>query len=312
VALKKKRTEEDVLLERKRRSKFGMRSSGEVPETRTVRMPSRGQDEASCGTCYAQPKEPCISMGTGKPLRYSKKLGSRPRVHASRRAPSVSVPKFEAGSNKLTAAGKEVEDWLGNPFGYHYGGVDAGNPLDVWRYDPPTTNLLPEGGAFVTFLGSPHSVEGAFKKLQPGHTYFAQSAAHTRSGYDEHGQYMVGFMTEHGLVNLMPYEYTILDPLHLWHLVEEKQLKFTPKNLSETDFGWQFFYCQSRGIPKAQALVMCLGSIRKDVGWFEPTEAMGEAWWRMQAVGLPAHVREALLAQVELVPREGERTEMGA
>lgn len=276
---------EGVLAERKRRGKYGVQGTA-PPGARTVRVPARADDDAPCGTCFAQPGEPCVSMRTGKPLTHSKRLNGLPRVHASRRAALVEVPKFVAGSNELTKEAKEVERAATGAF-RHLADVD---PRDAWRFDPPKNNVLPKEGAFVTFLGSPHGVEGAFRMLRPGHTYFAQGR------HDAHGQYLVGFTTEHGPVNLLAYEYAVLDPLHLWHLVEEGALKFTPRQLSESDFGWQFFYCQSRGIPKAQALVMCLGSIQKDVGWFEPMGARGEQWWRLQGAGLPPHVKEQMLA----------------
>jgi hypothetical protein len=81
----------------------------------------------------------------------------------------------------------------------------------------------------------------------------------------------------------------------LWHFVKEGHLKFTAKGIAENDLEWQTFYLMSKGVPRNEALVMTLGSINKDVGWFEPTEDKGSQWWRFQATGLTPMQKEELL-----------------
>ena len=272
-----------VLIERRRRA--GLPTTSDY-DSRVVRVVDPVPPEKkSCPTCLAEPGEHCVSMDSGMAVPF----------HAKRVGGLVTRPRFVGDSNKLSEEGMafEVEGLL----------MADVSRLDRFRYDPPVDRVIPLVGAYVTFVGSPHAVSGAFQKLKPGHTYFATHAPDTRDGYDHHGQFKVYFETGHGPVTLFAYEYVVLTPLHLWHLVREGALAFLPKNIENKEFGVRFHYCLSRGIDRAEALLMCLGDIHQNVGHFAPTDERGAQWWRFQGVGLTPMVKEEVAVKMEAAAR---------
>lgn len=64
--------------------------------------------------------------------------------------------------------------------------------------------------------------------------------------------------------------------------------------------GEQVFYLQTRGVPLEDAMLLCLGTIKADVGWFEPTDERGGTWWILQSMGIPPGKVEKLLEDLEL------------
>lgn len=281
----------DILAERKLRSKKEEKSSrnwtseGHQP-MRVLRTDPTPPEERACSFCFAQPGEDCVSMTSGKKVPH----------HQARYGETTWVERFRPNSNRLTEEGVAHEMTMFAGFGLRE---------DRLAYDPPDDLIIGEDGAYVTFIGSNQAVDGAHSTMKAGHTYFAKWAPNTKEGFDKHGRFLVHMETERGPVWLFPYEYVVLAPMHLWHLVKEGELRFVPKNLSNTDFGWKYFYCLSRGIKREDALVMCLSDIHQDVGYFEPVNDNGDTWWRLQSVGLTPMQKEEI-EQIILDSMKGE------
>lgn len=239
--------------------------------------------DSYCYICGASSGEPCKVIRTGRPL-------SKP--HASRRPRRV-VSRFVASdSNRLTSEGIALE------LAVHGGG----SPREVLRYDPLENQLIDESGSYVTFVGSVQAVEGAHSTLRPGETYFAKWAPDTTEGWTRYGQFLVTIQTERGPVWLFPDEYVVLAPDHLWYLVQDETLRFTPnQGIGRMEFGDRIHYCRSRGIRLEDAVLMCLGDIKTDIGYFTPTSNSDEMWWKFQSAGLTPMQKEQISRSLGVV-----------
>jgi hypothetical protein len=92
------------------------------------------------------------------------------------------------------------------------------------------------------------------------------------------GSYKVKADTPWGTLTLWPYEYAVKDPKVIIELWRDGAMVFHPTNTSLAHFNAVVFYVRSRGIELADAMVMALGTITGNVGWFEPATPELAAW----------------------------------
>lgn len=226
-----------------------------------------------CYVCGASEGERCKVMRTGRLL-------SKP--HAGRRPRRIVNKYVSPTSNRLTSEAIAVQFAVHNS----HPRFDT-NALELLRYDPLDNQVIGESGAYVTFVGSVQAVEGAHSTLRPGETYFAQWAPDTKEGWTRFGQFLVTIQTERGPAWLFPDEYVVLAPDHLWYLVQDGTLRFTPnQGIGRMEFGDRVHYVMSRGIPLEDAVLMCLGDIKTDIGYFTPISQFDAMWWKFQSAGL--------------------------
>lgn len=248
----------------------------------TLVLPSSDKDSLAsyCFICGASAGEPCKVRKTGRLL-------SKP--HESRRPRRVINRFVSPDSNRMTdeaiAATMEVHGL---------------NSLELLRHSPLDNQVIDESGAYVTFVGSMQAVEGAHGTLRPGETYFANWAPDTKEGWTRYGQFLVTIQTERGPAWLFPDEYVVLTPIHLWYLVQDGTLRFTPnQGIGRMEFGDRVHYVRSRGIRLEDAVLMCLGDIKTDIGYFTPVSNFDEMWWKFQSAGLTPMQKEQILKSVE-------------
>lgn len=253
----------------------------------TLVLPSSEESALAsyCYVCGASSGEPCKVRRTGRLL-------SKP--HESRRPRRVVNRFVSSGSNRFTAEAIAVELSI---HGYH-------KPRELLRYDPLENQLIDEGGAYVTFVGSVQAVEGAHGTLRPGETYFAKWAPDTKEGWTQYGQFLVTIQTERGPAWLFPDEYVVLAPDHLWYLVQDETLRFTPnQGIGRMEFGDRVHYVRSRGIRLEDAVLMCLGDIKTDIGYFTPISNFDAMWWKFQSAGLTPMQKEQVLRSITAANR---------
>lgn len=244
----------------------------------TLILPSSDESALAsyCYVCGASSGEPCKVRKTGRVL-------SRP--HESRRPRRIVNRYVSSGSNRLTSEAIALEM-----------AVHSHNSRELLRYDPLETQVVDESGAYVTFVGSVQAVEGAHSTLRPGETYFAKWAPDTNEGWTRYGQFLVTIQTERGPAWLFPDEYVVLAPDHLWYLVQDGTLRFTPnQGIGRMEFGDRVHYVRSRGIRLEDAVLMCLGDIKSDIGYFTPVSQFDDMWWRFQSAGLTPMQKEQVL-----------------
>lgn len=250
----------------------------------TIVLPSSDEDALSsyCYVCGASQGQPCKVRKTGKLL-------SKP--HESRRPRRVVNRFVSSDSNRLTPEAIALEMFTVRGLRAGVGG----DPREILRYSPLDTQLIDESGAYITFVGSAQAVEGAHATLRPGETYFANWALDTKEGWTQYGQFLITIQTERGPVWLFPDEYVVLAPDHLWYLVQDGTLRFTPnQGIGRMEFGDRVHYVRSRGIKLEDAVLMCLGDIKSDIGYFTPTSNFDEMWWKFQSVGLTPMQKETI------------------
>src|ERR1051325_2821221 len=243
----------------------------------TLVLPSSNEDALAsyCYVCGASSGQPCKVRKTGRLL-------SKP--HESRRPRRVVSRFVSADSNRLSPEGIAAE------MSVHYS-----HPREVLRFDPLDSQVIDENGAYVTFVGSAQAVEGAHSTLRPGEPYFANHAPDTKDGWTRCGQFLVTIQTERGPAWLFPDEYVVLGPDHLWYLVQDGTLRFTPnQGIGRMEFGDRVHYVRSRGIRLEDAVLMCLGDVKTDIGYFTPTENFDEMWWKFQSAGLTPMQKEQI------------------
>lgn len=232
--------------------------------------------DSYCYICGAASGQPCKVRKTGRLLSKS---------HESRRPRRVVNRFVSPDSNRMTDEAIAIQSAI---WGSH--------PLELLRYSPLDNQLIDESGAYVTFVGSMQAVEGAHSTLRPGETYFANWAPDTKEGWTQYGQFLVATQTERGPAWLFPDEYVVLTPMHLWYLVQDGTLRFTPnQGIGRMEFGDRVHYVRSRGIRLEDAVLMCLGDIKTDIGYFTPVSNFDEMWWKFQSVGLTPMQKEQVL-----------------
>lgn len=250
----------------------------EIYRSDTLVLPSSDESALAsyCNACGASPNQPCKVRRTGRLL-------SKP--HESRRRRRVVNRFVSPDSNRLSPEAIAVER-----------SIHGHSPREALRFDPLDSQVIDESGAYITFVGSAQAVEGVHSTLRPGETYFAKWAPDTKEGWTRHGQFLVTIQTERGPAWLFPDEYVVLAPDHLWYLVQDRTLRFTPnQGIGRMEFGDRVHYVRSRGIRLEDAVLMCLGDIKTDIGYFTPTSNFDEMWWKFQSAGLTPMRKEQIL-----------------
>lgn len=253
----------------------------EMRRSDVIVLPSSNEDALAshCYVCGASPGESCKVTKTGRML---------PKPHESRRPHRIVNRFVSPGSNRLTPEAIAIETAT-----YFRGSQDR---REILRYDPLGNQVIGESGGYVTFVGSAQAVEGVHSTLRPGETYFASWAPDTKEGWTRYGQFLITIQTERGPVWLFPDEYVVLAPDHLWYLVQDGTLRFTPnQGIGRMEFGDRVHYVRSRGIRLEDAVLMCLGDIKSDIGYFTPICIFDEMWWKFQSVGLTPMQKEQIL-----------------
>jgi hypothetical protein len=244
----------------------------------TFVLPSSDGDALAtyCHICGVEAGQPCKVRKTGRLL-------SKP--HESRRPRRVISRFVSSDSNRMTSEAINLQL-----------GTFKCDKRESLRYSPLDDQVIGEGGAYITFVGSAQAVEGAHSTLRPGETYFASWAPDTKEGWTRHGQFLVTIQTERGPAWLFPDEYVVLAPDHLWYLVQDGTLRFTPnQGIGRMEFGDRVHYVRSRGIRLEDAVLMCLGDIKTDIGYFTPVSNFDEMWWKFQSAGLTPMQKEQIL-----------------
>ena len=245
----------------------------------TIIFPSDDESALAsyCYVCGASPGNPCKVRKTGRLLT---------KLHESRRPHRVVNRFVSPKSNRLTPEAIAAQQAV---FGKY------SSPRDELRFDPLDSQVIDERGAYVTFVGSAQAVEGAHSTLRPGETYFATWAPDTKEGWTRYGQFLVTIQTERGPAWLFPDEYVVLAPDHLWYLVQDGTLRFTPnQGIGRMEFGDRVHYVRSRGIRLEDAILMCLGDVHTDIGYFTPVSQFDEMWWKFQSAGLTPMQKEQI------------------
>ena len=192
----------------------------------------------------------------------------RVRISAERKARIVS------GSYEMT---DDEKDFYGS----------FGDPANRDMVDPPASKLLPETGAWVLIVRPLPAIEGDIDEhVKVGRIFYAQrfSGADAK-GFAKNGTYKVLLPTPWGEVGVYPHEYTVVGADLVLQMWQAGELVFHPTDVEPVRLNEIVFYCQSRCISLADAMVMALGTFNAPVGWFEPSEELAEAVEDMSRVG---------------------------
>jgi hypothetical protein len=154
-------------------------------------------------------------------------------------------------------------------------GTDPAN-ADVWS--PKAGQLVPKEGAWVMITRRLPPMEARMdEKVRVARFFFARHFSDAdQEGFRPSGMYTVQLCTEWGDVTLMPYEYSVIEPEKIIAMWQGVELTFHPWKIELARFNSIVFYARSRGIGIADAMVMALGTIKGEVGWFEPTPELAE------------------------------------
>lgn len=162
-----------------------------------------------------------------------------------------------------------------------------GNPLNGEVYDPRDNQMLPKAGGWCIITRPLPPMERRLdEQVTMGRVFWCDQVANAdERGFLPDGQYKVLCRSPFGDLCLWPYEYRVLDSAYLTMAWQEGGFTFHPSEKSEDQFSEQLFYCLSRGIQRADAVVMCLGTMSGPVGWFEPSEEVADFVAGFQNVG---------------------------
>lgn len=168
-----------------------------------------------------------------------------------------------------------------------YAACIFGNPLNGDVYDPHENQMLPETGAWVMIRRQLPPIErGVDKQVTIGRVFWSERLADSdEEGFRPDGTYKVRCLSPFGELCLWPYEYVTMDPKFLISAWQEGAIKFHPTGIAESQFNDQVFYCMSRGISRADAVVMSLGTMTGPIGWFEPDQEIVEFVTMFENVG---------------------------
>ena len=146
------------------------------------------------------------------------------------------------------------------------------NPADAQAFDPDESKRISKDGAWVMITRRLPPIEGSFdEKIRVGRIFYV---VHSRdaddAGFCPNGRYKVLLQSPWGDLGLWPYEYSVMPTDTIIALWGDGEVIFHPTNLSNAAFNDIVFYARSRGIGLANAAVMALGTLKGNVGWFEP------------------------------------------
>lgn len=178
-------------------------------------------------------------------------------------------PAIEGTDEQLLAA--RIPQFWGQPM------------MELECFFPPATKLIDEEGAWVTILHPPHMpMQTAF-----GESYWAVPYRDSVDGWREH-KFSITIHTPNGEARLWPYEYCCLEISTILDAWSEEHFIFHPFAIIDDPIIMteRVFYAQSRGIRKADAVVMALSDIKQAVGWFSLSEEMQGQTEGWENVGL--------------------------
>lgn len=184
------------------------------------------------------------------------------------------------GDLEMTAEAKKERE---------YSACIFGNALNGEVYNPHENQLIAEVGSWVMIRRQLPPMEREMDQhITIGRVFWAERTTGTdEEGFNlKDGTYKVLCRSPFGELCLWPYEYIVLDATYLTAAWQDGALAFNPTGLSEAQFTDQMFYCMSRGIGRADAAVMCLGSLSGPIGWFEPAEEVVDYVSMFSEVGM--------------------------
>lgn len=145
-------------------------------------------------------------------------------------------------------------------------------------YDPRASQIVDKDGAWVMITRQLPPIENAMDThVRVGRFFWAEHMSNADDdGFTPDGTYKMQLHTEWGDVCILPYEYSVIAFVDLLDMYQAGELIFHTRNMHETQFNQIVFYARSRGIGLAAATALALGTLRANVGWFEPTPALAE------------------------------------
>lgn len=176
---------------------------------------------------------------------------------------------------ELTDSAKDSLDMTGLFSGAEYM-IDPRNRL---IYDPQDAHRIPKTGAWVMIVRQLPAIVGSIdQEVRVGRVFWVEHEEGTdEAGFRKDGAYKVILHSPWGDVCLWPYEYARLDTAYIIDCWSKSELTFHPLNMEPGRLNEVTFYARSRGISLADALVMALGSVTGNIGWFEPTPEIAAA-----------------------------------
>ena len=154
-----------------------------------------------------------------------------------------------------------------------------GHPANMLVYRPEPRHLVDEAGSWVMITRPlPPMEKDLDKHVIVGRVFYAERPANGDAvGYRPDGSYLIDLRTPFGDLKVWPYEYATVAPLDLMAMWQSGELLFHPLNTSSQQLNDTLFYARSRGIALPDAMVMALGSLVGNIGWFEPAPELAQA-----------------------------------
>lgn len=201
---------------------------------------------------------------------------------------------------------EEKEALESSPFAY--------DPRDCEVYDPPEKKrITKEGGWAMILMAIPvQAGEGIKENVRPGRIFYIEhDEGADEYGFGPSGRYKVITKTPWGTVWMWPYEYSVMTPELMISLWQAEEIIFNPTNMEIGRFNDVVHYVRSRGVGVADAMVMALGTLKGNVGWFSPAEHLVQAceemvdrfnnWKPRRTISAPMNIKlEISKAEVQL------------
>jgi hypothetical protein len=158
------------------------------------------------------------------------------------------------------------------------------NPANISVYDPEPKQIIAKSGAWIMITRQLPPIEGGLdKKVRVGRIFYAWHHEDAdEKGFRPTGLYMVRMVAPSDggesarELSLYPYEYSAMSIESILGMWAAGEIRFHPRNIDLAQMNSVVFYARSRGIPVVDAMVMALGTLNGDVGWFEPVEELAE------------------------------------
>lgn len=147
------------------------------------------------------------------------------------------------------------------------------NPANMEVYEPRSNQTVPKAGAWAMITRQLPPMERRLdEQVRVGRVFYVEQENENTDdeGFAPDGSYKVVCRSPWGELKLWPYEYSVIPAERLVGLWQDGALRFHPLAESEKQFSDVLFYAMSRGIHRADAVVMALGTLAGPVGWFEP------------------------------------------
>ena len=163
----------------------------------------------------------------------------------------------------------------------------------IWRWTPPENRIVAKTGSWGVMTTEALPVVSPFsEEITIGRVFFLQhQPGADNKGFNPDGTYSVVCRSPWGDVVLWPWEYCVLKTETITELWSAGHLVFNAMQAAaEASVSDRMFYCMSRGIPRADAMVMALGDVTKPVGWFEADENTIETMRSFANVGVFSRV----------------------